>query len=308
MRFAVVAVLVLSLQTSVSAQLERPPQTPLADTVAELEKQIRDALSQGVSSNDPASGSSASEAYAALFKKSGQAGIRQLQSSSIDSIALQAAWQEVALTVPEGEPAQTERPDRQKLSWFLGFLEGRTRCHAPSLWANRVLDMRAKRRDLIYVVYPRNSDDFLYHNAGLDDAHTPRDSTLKRQGGRVILRIGDDEASIPEGILEKSVDGRVRGTVTGLIHRDHCYVAVPGGFGHPFELRCLDRETGSEVWKANVWGTYWGTVAAEFRPTWISVTEQNGRVVVFGAAPAGIFVEAFAMKDGENLFRFSSRY
>ena len=61
----------------------------------------------------------------------GPGGLPALRLHPHDGIAIQAAWEEVTLTVPEEKQDQPVRPDRHKLDWFLGFLEGRGRVRAP---------------------------------------------------------------------------------------------------------------------------------------------------------------------------------
>jgi len=56
-----------------------------------------------------------------------------------------------------------------------------------------------------------------------------------------------------------------------------------------------------------VWATWWG-VSSGISHMWVAVTEQDKRVVVFGAASTGVHVEAFWSDNGDNLFRFANSY
>jgi hypothetical protein len=242
--------------------------------------------------------------YRILFGKVGADGIRRLQADTHDGIAIQAAWEEVALTVPEKEPERSVRPDRHKLDWFLGFLEGRGRVKAPEWWAEMLLDSRANRRDNIYPGSPKDMPD---HRAGLDDVEAPRDTTLKRDGDKIILKVRKESVSIPEAILRKCDSGRVCCSVSALITPSRCYIAVHEDVGYSYPLYCIDRLTAKIVWKSEVWATWWGGASGVHHMS-VAVTEQNNRIVVFGAAATGIHVEAFQRDDGTNLFRFSSSY
>jgi hypothetical protein len=269
----------------------------------DVQKQIRDILGSK-SPYESQSGVGMARGYRNLFGKVGADGIRRLQADAHDGIAIQAAWEEVALTVPEKEPERSVRPDRHKLDWFLGFLEGRGRVRAPQWWAEMVLDSRANRRDNISPGSPKETP---YHRAGLDSAEAPRDTTLKRDGDKIILKVGKDSVPIPEAILDKTDSGRVHCNVSALITPSRCYITVHESAGYPYQLFCIDRSTAKIVWKSEVWATWWGATTG-IGHMWVALMDQNQRIVVFGAGSTGIHVEAFQRDDGSNLFRFSSSY
>jgi hypothetical protein len=249
-------------------------------------------------------GQGSCKAYRALFSKVGSDGVRKLLTHPDDSIAIQAAWEEVALTVPERERRFAVRPDAGKLTWFLGFLEERGRVQPPPWWAEMVLDSGANRRDNIYPGNPKESP---YHDAGLDLAQAPLDTSLKKEGNQVLLKVGSHAVRIPESLLEKTDRGTVLCGVSALVTPTRCYLAVHGDVGYPYPVACIDRSTAKVVWKSEVWGTWWGG-ATGIHFMWVAVTEQNDRIVVFGAGTTGIHVEAFRPDNGKNVFRFSSSY
>ena len=307
MRYSICCFLNLCLATTLFAEQKLPAlRAPLADNVVDLAAQVKDALPWKHHPWDTRGGPSVSDAYAALFKKAGDAGLSALQTGQNDSIAVQAAWREVALTVPEEEPAARIRPDQKKLDWFLGFLEGRTRVKAPAWWAESVHNADANRRNNIHF-YSQRSDGSPYHIVGLDSLFAPRETSISTKGESVTIRVGDQEFQISKSLLKKDDQGHAYGGLSAAFGKSNCYVAVHGHAGTPFRLYCFDRETGTERWQSGVWGCWWGNSTG--RPhCFVSVTEQNDSVVVFGEAGIGIHVEAFATQDGANLFRFASSY
>jgi hypothetical protein len=69
--------------------------------------------------------------------------VRHFSNHEHDGIAIQAAWEEVTRTRQATEPDRKWRPDKHKLSWFVGYLEGRTRISAPDWWVQTLLDTQA---------------------------------------------------------------------------------------------------------------------------------------------------------------------
>jgi hypothetical protein len=260
----------------------------------EVEKQIQDILKTKESSK-------VAQKYRTLFNKVGPKGIRTLQAYPQEGIAIQAAWEEVTLTIPEKEP---KRPDADKLKWFLEFMERRGSVKAPRWWSEALLNSDANRRDNIYPGEPKEKP---YHRLGLDYTAGPLDSSLKRGRDTVELRIGEDSVPIPQGLLLKDDFGKLCCGVSGLISHSRCFVAVHESVGYPYQLACIDRETAKTLWESQVFGTWWGS-ASGIHCMWVAVTEQNNRIVIFGSAATGMHMEAFRPEDGKNLFRFSTYY
>jgi hypothetical protein len=242
--------------------------------------------------------------YQTFFKKVGAEGVRRLQMHGHDGIAIQAAWEEVMLSFPEKEPERAVPLNRDKLTWFLGFLQGRARVQVPRWWADVLLGSHAYHR---YGIFPGRPKEELYHWAGLDSTGAPHDTSLRREGDKIFLSIGKESVQLPDDLLEKNGEGRVYSNVSALMTPSRCYVAVHGDVGYPYRLVCVERSSAKVAWKSDVWATWWA--GAENRhDMWVAVTEQNKRIVVFGAADTGFHVEAFRPEDGANLFRFSTRY
>jgi hypothetical protein len=296
----------LCLATNLFAQQQMPTlRAPLADNVQDLAKQIQDALPWKNDPWDTRGGPSVSDAYKALFKKSDDTGLPALQTGQNDSIAIQAAWREVALTVPEDPPSGRIRPDQQKLDWFVGFLEGRALVKAPAWWTAAVHEAGAHRRDNIYFPSPTRERS-PYNATDLAGIFAPRDTAVSEKAGRLTIQVGDHKIQAPTSILKKSDDGTPYRGISAAFGKTRCYVALHGDIGNPFPLYCFDRETGTESWKSRVWGS-WGGGSGKGH-FWVSVVESNDRVVVFGHSGSRIHVEAFTAEDGANLFRFASSY
>jgi hypothetical protein len=243
------------------------------------------------------------EAYRALYRDSDAARLARLRLHAHDGIAIQSAWEEVLRTVPEKEPERPVRPAAEKLHWFLGFLEGRARLQLPPWWRKSILDASAYRRDNVY--FPLEDQPF-YHESGLDQVTAPVDTTLKRENGRIELRVDKEVITLPKPVQSLLAES-LHCSVSARFVPNRCYLAIHGSTGRPYWLVCLDRASAKELWRTNVAANWWGSTTGPHEQR-VAVTEQGGRVVVFGVATTGAHAEAFRADDGKNLFRFASTH
>ena len=281
------------------------------DQLQTIVRQIQAAVASADSPEDRSVTPTASESFADLFKPAGRSGVSELQAHADGSIALQAAWQEVVVTVPAGRSRTTVRPDRDKLAWFLGFLEGRARVKVPRWWAWYLLESRAYSPDEIHPGI-KSENEWIndHHKTGLDFVCTPRDTSLKREGDNIVLQIGGESVRFPVEVFTAKLringNGGLSDAVSGLITCDRCYLAVHDNTGYPHMLYCVDRPTGKTTWKTKVWGNFWGNIEGK-TTAWVSLVEGDGKVFVFGAS-SGMNVEAFRIEDGKPVFRFATTY
>jgi hypothetical protein len=260
-------------------------------------------LIRGITTTD--SPGAAQSAYRILFKKVGADGVQALLTHKSDTIALRAAWEEVKLTVPEKEPPSTIHPDRHKLHWFIGFLEGRVRVKTPQWWVDAVVESKASSRDNFR---PGMRQKQMYHATGLDSVKAPLNTTLEAKEGKLLLRIANESVSLPAELLHKSDDGKFDDDcVSAILTRSRCYFAVHDDVGYPYRLACIDRSSGNVKWKTDVWGSWIGGFGGQGY-SWITVTEQEDRIIVFGVAVMGFHVEGFRADNGGNLFRVSNSF
>jgi hypothetical protein len=300
---------------------ETPATQSISDTV--LDRHVQEILN----SKHPHTsqlGPGVCEGYQTLFRKIGPDDLAKLRMHQNDGIALQAAWQEVALTVPEKEPKKAVRPDPQKLAWFLGFLEGRLHVQAPQWWAVCLLDTRANRRGNMYSgasIKDTSGDSGTSRPTRDMTSKTNTDQTIRLRhpeyaepgvrlqnvSGRTVLVIGLESIPLPDELLHKSNSGELFDHISVLASTNCVYVAVHDDVGFPYKLACLDRVSGKIIWKSDVWGTWWG-FGSGVHIMIVAIVELDNRVIVFGWGSTGMNVEGFCADDGSNLFRFSTSY
>ena len=256
-----------------------------------------------IEANDPSQRLNPKTGYAALFKKVGDAGLRKLKLHGDDSIALQAAWQEVELSTPLKASPGTEIVDRKKLEDFLKFMESRCRCKSPAWWKEGMLHAVVNKRYNISVPTP-NPD--IYHD-GIDDLKCPLDTTLTRSGNKLMLSIGNESIELPDALFRKSDSGKIIDeNISASFSKKRCFVAVHSDVSHPYKLTCLDQPSGKIIWQSEVWSSWWGHATGRHR-SFVTVIEHDNEIFVYGVG-VGFHVEAFRAEGGGNLFRFSNSY
>ena len=241
--------------------------------------------------------------YHTLFNNVNPDELGPLQTHREDSIAVRAAWQTVVFSAPDNGSEGEQRPDRRRLDWFLGFLQGRLRIQTPSWWSDALLDCRARSG----YVRPGDFRKPTCHKAGAGELRAPADTALKQDGDTVTLTVGNESAPLPKELLAKTDTIPHRPTITVLMTPSRYYIAVYSQVGFFHDLACVDRSSGKTLWRSTVRGAWSGAFSGCHKAN-VTITEQGERVVVFGCALTGIYVEVFQSADGSVVSRFASSY
>lgn len=275
------------------------------DETASIIKKLGDAKWAGSYRPTAATCKYVSGLYRSLFAAAGPNGLSRLQSLPDDSIAIQAAWESVALTVPLEMTNEPVRLDADRLNWFVGFFEGRARVSLPKGWRELMLDARTNQRDNIFPGEPKSNP---YHDAVAGRVKCPTDASVNTSSDAVVFRIAADRIMIPEKIMRRAEDGGVYFNVSGCFTPERCFLAVHNDFGAPHDVACIDRSSGKLLWKSTACGSCWHPVWGSGKCwVWVVFTDDD-RVFVFGAESCGFYVHAFNADDGKSLLHFSSRY
>ena len=260
-----------------------------------------------------------SKSYQALFEAAGTEGLGQLKSHRHDGIALQAAWQEVLLTIPERRielsenrplliglswpPESEKHPDKAQLNRFVNFMKKRANLEVPGWWEEILLGAEGEGPD--HAGFPMPKDKNLYHDAGLG-IYAPRGTKVMKNGNNIVLAVRNESVSLSRSFFEKV--SYSQNWLSALMTPGNCYVAFHDPYGFSYSLYCVERKPGKILWEAPVGGAFWGLASGLGYEQYVAVTQQGARIVVFGACGYGAHVEAFDAKTGANLFRFSTSY
>jgi hypothetical protein len=239
--------------------------------------------------------------YEQLFNNVRGEDRRLLTLDSHYSIAVRAAWEEIRQTIPERQQIPAAKIDSLLLARFLGFLEGRCCLAAPKSWQDAMPQLQAHRRDNIYSPPPLETP---YHRTG--GFLAPKNVRVEKRGENFVLRDGEESMTLPASILKEKQ--KLPGpSLAAHFTPQKCFLAVHGDRGFAYSLLCIERKSGKTIWKTDIWANghmRYNGIGHHY----VSVTSSNDRVIVFGRADDGLYVEVFSEKDGKNLMRFSTSY
>ena len=268
--------------------------------------------------------------YRSLFEAAGPEGLRKLNLHRHAGIAVQAAWEEVLLTIPEKECDSIGRPDCLQIGRFLDFVENGVGLDIPEWWKTMFqLEISSHGRGNVSF---RMLDLFsIYHEAGLGSIRAPKDTTLQREqepgkffsgwafnphgisfsgpgiNRAIFLQVGEQSVVLPDSIVDEIK--LESDCVSALISAGKYYLAIHRRQSGHYNLVCLKSESAEILWRTQGWGSpSWVSIRGSVGDHWMTVTRQGDRIVVFGVGAFGANVEAFNAKNGSNLFRFSTSY
>jgi hypothetical protein len=243
--------------------------------------------------------------YRSLFAACDASALAALKFHENDSIATQAAWETVALTVPKEQGPKVYRPDSTQLSWFIGFFEGRNRIAVPNWWSAVVTDSRANRRDNIYPGKPQERP---YHRSTIEGLACPINASVTEKDRVVTYRAGDDSIALPPELLDRSDHGELSCNISCAFTKEHCFVAVHDDVGYTHSVVCIDRKTDKIVWKSQACGCWWGGATGQHESCVSVVPTNDSRVFVFGCASIGFYAHGFDVGSGKTVIQFSNNY
>jgi hypothetical protein len=244
--------------------------------------------------------SEAAKRYEALFQGRDSKEIHGLICNDHTGIALRAAWEEIRRTLPETEEQHAVHLDPYRINYFLGLVEGRLRVDMPDWWRESLLSAKAYRRSNVFFPCKGKA----YHNTG-DGFSCPTGTSIQVRNGTYILEVYKQSITLSSELVEEAKDDG--SCVSAIINSQEAYVAIHSSRCLPYCLFCIERKSARVLWKARAWAAgpkiYIGKGCHS-----VSISAQDDRVLLLGAGDDCIYAEAFASKDGANIFRFSTGY
>jgi len=243
--------------------------------------------------------------YQEMFNSKSADEIGELRESRDDSLATQAAWQLVKLTIPMDRDSEWHPVGKTELNEFLKFFEQRNHKTIPDWWRSEIAKCGAYVRTQPFAARFGSSES-LYGSPDKNWAQYPPHLSIREKNAEIILTENENSISIPRRYLR---DGKFRDSVNSAFSDDRCFLAIHGCTGFSHDLVCLNRKSGKIEWEADVCGyATWGGTSGHHE-SWVTVeTTDDGRVFVFGCGNGGFYAHGFQISNGRSLVHFASNF
>jgi hypothetical protein len=262
--------------------------------------------------------------YESLFKDANSEKISNLIKNTNISISLQAMWR-------MREYKSNKIFDPTSFYYLPHFIETEYSIPVPPEWSVEMVDLYIDSKEEMshaLTYYHKKGARNIYKE---DHANNQTENFyvdcmgLKRHktdfGMEVPLdtkiSINDNKLNIQQNNLSLRIDRKLMPTIdkgafnincTSSLKPDKSFIAFHIELGYSYPLYCIDSSTGDVIWKTIVWANSpaFRSVGLSGPPRhhdiYFSITDKY--VVVFGAG-VPLYVEAFDIKNGKNIFRFS---
>jgi hypothetical protein len=268
----------------------------LADENKQPHDDLRRTIRTAESSDDVA------KSYKSLFKEVKREDLRKMQMDPEDSIAFHAAWEllkmdrESELTkkllMNKRDEVDVESVEPAVIQRFLGFVEGKLGMELPKWWELFAIRARVYASGVWFYPAPKMSS-------------IVKDAKIRKTAGNYVVTQLGDSFTVKARILDSAPDPS-DGGVAASLDASRCFLAsYDSDRGFSFPLICVDRNTEKLLWKARVWACD-RKFSTGIGYHIVSLRVTKSRIVVFGADPGGMYIEAFDIKTGDNVLRFST--
>ena len=243
--------------------------------------------------------------YQEIFKSKSANEIEKYLEDMDDSLATQAAWQLVKLTIPDNRDSEWRPVGKRELDHFLKFFVQRNHIEIPDWWKNEIVNCGAYVRTQPFTGRFGSSKS-LYGSPDKNWAHYPPFISIQEENDRIVLTENEDSIAIPRRYLR---DGKFRDSINVKFTDDRCFLAIHNCAGYSHDLVCLDRKSGKIEWKSDVCGyATWGGTSGHHQ-SWVTVeTTKDGRVFVFGSGTGGFYAHGFQISNGRSMVYFASNF
>ena len=243
--------------------------------------------------------------YQEKFKSKSPEEIARYLEHRNDSLATQAAWQLVKLTISEDRDSDWHPVGKKELNEFLEFFAQRNHIGIPDWWRNEIVNCGAYTRTQPFAARFGSSKS-LYGSPDENWAQYPPHISIQKKNDEIILTKNENSIAIPQRYLR---DGKFHDSINATFTDNHCFLAIHDCAGFSHDLVCLARESGKIEWESDVCGyATWGGTSGHHE-SWVTVeTTTDGRVFVFGSGSGGFYVHAFQISNGRSLVYFASNF
>jgi hypothetical protein len=233
--------------------------------------------------------------------------LRGLSVGNGDGLALSAYWQLSKARVHSrrahrlGPAAQ----DTAAVAMFCGFVDGRYGTSVPEWWQKAFIS-GSHERTAPAIREPKNRVSAPADS--IDRVATTLDTHITSDGNLVEIAVGTRTVRMrPE--LRKEI--RANDSFEKWLIRfgdGVCYFAPCSETGCQSHVYAIDSATGAKKWVCDLWALGTQNLGGISGAWWhdVELVISNERLLVFGAGPGVVYIDAFSIRDGTCAFRFNS--
>lgn len=192
---------------------------------------------------------------------------------------------------------------------FVGFVEGRLRLELPRSWQRELVAARYYGRRHLAIPTKLDDEPYVWSEAGW--ARPPHLGLRKTQTGLQVVSEQGTCNIRTETIAKARADysAIIENLNILMVSDRRCIVALHDDLWTPYPIYCLEPRSGDIVWQSEVWAEV-PVIRGVSGPTphWIDIRRCGNRVYIFGTCLFSMYIEAFALDDGDNEVRFSTSY
>ncbi len=242
-----------------------------------------------------------------LWKQIGNDSLHEMSLSSSLGIALPARWEMIRRTFLDHDRKQSKPIDRRKLERFAGYIEGRLEIELPSWWENRLVRLRYFD-DLVLSVPIKIDPRFEYRITDAGISIPSHITSINRVNDELKAVIGGRDYIIPKDAVSHAEDAITFLDAVNIIVIDdrRFAAAVHLDTGASFPLFFIDSASKKTLWSTDVCALQ--PILGNSGTHHVEITVTGDTLYVFGSTYFAMYIEAFAIKDGKSVFRFSTAF
>jgi hypothetical protein len=239
--------------------------------------------------------------------------LHALKSEGDASLAVQAAFKLTSDALHRRRGNQQAFTDERRLSYFLGFLEGRANIEPP-LWSKTFLSLRATTTQSL------KAKGSLERSTRLGKLETPpifkpielmrslSDIHATKDGERYEFEYGGKTFKLPPWMLAMSTAGLYE-DIDCVLDGKFIYVSVGGSkSSDTHRVCCINTEKKMLIWQAETCSGFNGALYGRSDGYHKMQMFPSNRLFIFNASHVGFFIHGFDATNGDTIFQFSSMF
>jgi outer membrane protein assembly factor BamB len=177
--------------------------------------------------------------------------------------------------------------------------------HPASQIDSQALSTRCDGPDNFILLHPKEKWPYHKTYAGLITSKD-RWAVLDSDDHSLVLSTGNRSCHISREYYKEAIKNGNYYGVSFIIDKDRCIVNLFGSCCFTHKVQCIDKNSSKVLWSADVSAAALGGASSGVDHHMVEMLVHDGTLYVFGACTSTMYIEAFNVSDGSNIFRFGT--